>query len=117
MKFIKVYIKRNKDLVNFFGGIFLVICFIVFGPKLSKWYGKYYNDQINKNGKIIKGEILGFSYNRGSYIHVRYYYNSIKYELKEMQSNEKDTYVIGQEVNVMLDSTDPHESYVVEFNN
>lgn len=109
--------KRNKDLVSFFGGILLVICSVVFGPKLSKWYGKYYNDQVNTNGKLIKREIIGFSYNKGSYIHFRYCYNSIKYELKEVKSIENDTYVIGQEVNVMLDTIDPNEAYLIAFNN
>jgi hypothetical protein len=66
--------------------------------------------------KMVKGEIVRFSYNKGNYIHVKYYYQSREYIVKEMESNDDNRYLIGHEVSVMLDTTDPCEAYVVEFN-
>ncbi len=116
MKFFSTYITRNIDTFNFLGGILFVVCVFICGPKISKWYGEYYNAKVNKNGKMVKGKIVRFSYYKGDYIHVKYDYQSREYIVKEMESNDDNRYLIGQEVIVMLDTTDPIEAYVVEFN-
>lgn len=112
MRINKAFLEKNKEYINFYGGIIIIASIMFFGPKFLKWYGGYYEKKVDKNGVIVKGEIIRFGHSKGKYIEVRYYYKSKEYTMKENIKNF-DLF-IGQDVSLMVDTTDPYESYVIE---
>jgi hypothetical protein len=112
MRLNKAFFEKNKEYFNFYGVIILIASIMVFGPMFSKWYGANFINKVNENGKIIEGKIIGIGNSKGDYYKVRYYY---KYTVYTHQEGIKNTDLrVGQNVVVMVDSTDPFDAYVID---
>ena len=112
MRLNKAFFEKNKEYFNFYGVIILIASIMVFGPMFSKWYGANFINKVNENGKIIEGKIIGIGNSKGDYYLVRYYY---KYTVYTYQEGIKNIDLrVGQNVEVMVDSTDPFDAYVID---
>lgn len=112
MRLNKEFFEKNKEYINFYGGIILIASIMFFGPMFSKWYGKNFINKVNENGKRIEGKIIGIGNNKGEYYLVRYYYKHTVYTYQEGIKNID--LKVGQDIEIMVDTTNPFDAYVID---
>jgi hypothetical protein len=107
------FYRRHREYINFFSGILLLACIFILGPMFSTWYGKNREEKIKKNGIEINGVVTGFGNSKGSYVEIGYAYKKDWYTFTT-QDYPGD---LGQGniVIVLVDSTDPHEAYLMKY--
>jgi hypothetical protein len=99
----------------------LVIAFIVLliligfgGPYFTSLWFKNYKAKINKNGKEIKAVLFKKNEHKGNSLHYKYSFQNKVY--KNSEANETsffDKINVGDTLDVLLDSTNPSESYIL----
>ncbi len=86
--------------------VLLLTSVVTLGPLFSKWYGKNEMTRINKNGKVIKGVVIGI----GKYAEIEYEYQKKKYQVRYY--NAPETIAENDWVDVMIDTLAPEDAYI-----
>ena len=96
-------------------GFFLLFVGIpIGGPMLSRAYGKYCKEKIDRNGVAIKAVVRSKSYNKGRYIRYSYWFDGTKYTDHEQSDSLYELYNAGDTIDIMIDGTNPENSYVID---
>jgi hypothetical protein len=103
-----------KSWLSLIAFILLLMLIGVEGPYFTSLWFKNYKAKINKNGKEIKAVISKKNEHKGNSLHYKYSFQNEMY--KNSESNENsffDKINVGDTVNILLDSTNPSESYII----
>lgn len=93
-------------------------------PLFIIWYGGGYLQiylskkdrmEIKKNGILNKAVIYNKNTHKGKFVYFRYVYNHEIYENSEKSNSLYYELSLGDSVNILLDSTNPYNSYIINI--
>lgn len=83
------------------------------GPYLSSLYNKKYKNDITKNGTAVNAVVFQKKTHKGNTVHFKYRFKDETYKNHEQNDSLFESLNIGDSITILLDSTDPSESYIL----
>lgn len=112
MKLNKDFFKKNKEYINFYLLVIILISVGVLMPMFSRMYNKNYVEKINKNGILSKAKVTIIGNMKGPYVEVLYTYKDKDYVINE--SNYKSKIInYNWPVLIYVDTLNPENAYIV----
>ena len=96
-------------------GFILMMLVIYYGGKfLSRSYDKNYRETIDKNSTLTVAEVYNKKTHKGNTVHFKYYFKDNLYKNNEQNDSFFKTLTIGDLIIVVLDSTNPEDSCILQ---
>ena len=103
----------TKGWLSLIGFVVLLGLILFGGPRLSNYLNARYRENINRNGAFCVAEVIQKRTHKGNSVHFRYKYKGAIYKNHEQDDSLFNSVSIGDSIKILLDSTNPGNSYVV----
>ncbi len=100
------------NMVCLIAAIVLIFSIFYYGPQLSKLSFDNYKKDIDKNKLSVKAIVTRTNTHKGKSVYFKYLYNQAIYTNTQGGDTLYENVVIGDSINIIIDSLHPEDSYV-----